>query len=125
MAEEEYPSSLTIDDLWELLTDLSQDLPTEDRTRKKEEEEVEDDDSDDDEQIPERFVFTRYIMRQSTRFQDYVEEQLIGAARESWALIVDHSARCPGVIDAKLERRITEVLEELVSRSPIEERHSS
>jgi hypothetical protein len=128
------PTAMTIEDLWERLTDLSQKLPIDDNdtesavSASSPDDGAADDeqlDSDDDDQIPESFVFTRFILRQCLRFQEYVEEQFVGAARESWALIVHHSTQCPGVIKPSLERSIGEVLDELVSRSPIDERQSS
>jgi HJR/Mrr/RecB family endonuclease len=115
------------------LTELSQELPTDDLepasevvSRPLEEsitqlgDEGEEYEGLEDDEISERFVYTRFILRQSLRFQQFVDERLIGAARESWGLITHHSAECPDVIEPDLEKEISEVLDELVARSPID-----
>lgn len=122
-------STETIEDLWHAFADLSLNLPSDDAeesfARNVPEDRLtllrdEDDLCEDDEEIPERFVYTRFILRQCQRLQEYVDQRRIGAAAESWQLITYHSAECPGVLDPDVERHITEVLDELLAKSPID-----
>ena len=123
-------ATTTVEDLWDELTELSELLPLDDSAEHDYRVEREgrltllDDEHDeageDEDQISDSFVYTRFILRQTSRFQDYVAERLIGAARESWSLIQYHCAECPGIIPADLEQAISEALDELVSRSPID-----
>lgn len=122
--------NVTVEDLWEELSELAELLPTEhsrdtataDVTREDSLTLLRDDEEQDEDVdfISERFVYTRFILRQCLRFQQFVDDRFIGAARESWDLIGQHTAECPGVIEVGLEQRVGEVLDELVARSPID-----
>jgi restriction endonuclease Mrr len=123
----------TVEDLWDELAELTEQLTIDDFDADDDasgldanesmtlladtEEHV---DTGDDDSISDRFVYTRFILRQSLRFQEYVSERLIGTARDSWDLITQHTAECPGIVAPDLEQRIAEVLDELVARSPID-----
>jgi hypothetical protein len=125
-------SSVTIENLWYRLSDLSLALPgdeddveptlvtAEDRLTLLSDEGEDSDDSDEDGVIPERFVYTRFILRQCQRLQEFVGQRRIGAAAESWDLIKHHSTECPDVIASDVERQISEILDELLARSPID-----
>jgi hypothetical protein len=125
-------STVTLEDLWYQLSELSLTLPadeddveptritTEDRLTLLRDEGDDGDGCDDDDAIPERFVYTRFILRQCQRLQEFVDQRRIGAVAESWELIKLHSAECPDVIGFDVERQIGETLDELLARSPID-----
>lgn len=117
----------TLEELWDALSLAVEELPREDDALDRQRDAIDElilqeneENNDDADTVDAEFVYARLVLQHCERMRRYVGEEWIGAATEIWEQIVLHAEECPDLIPVDVGQRVSELLEAISVRSPVD-----